>query len=170
MEADWRYGHVEAALARLHNVPNEGLKKFRARIRHLRNAGVPELPQAGSGTHITYTADRVAELFVGLELLHNLWSPAGIRKWFLMSREDVRLSCRQAIADPSAGYCIGVCPMIFEFRGEKETGYWEHHGSIDGLLEVIKRDVTKGSLPHLTIIALSPRLPLLHKYIEEALP
>jgi hypothetical protein len=69
MQLDLRYQHVETALIGLHEVGNKKIAAFRARIRHLRNLGVPNLPKVGSGIQITYTMDHVNQLFLALELL-----------------------------------------------------------------------------------------------------
>jgi hypothetical protein len=67
-DEDLRYKRVEEALCRIFNVPREGLGAFRARLRNLRNMGIPNLPRTGSGTKIAYTRDQVTEILIALEL------------------------------------------------------------------------------------------------------
>lgn len=64
----YRYRHIETALARVFNVMPEGMGAFRARLRHLRNIGVPELPKPGSGEQINYTRENAIEILLALEL------------------------------------------------------------------------------------------------------
>jgi hypothetical protein len=63
-----RYKHIEAALAEVLEVRPKGLGAFRARLRHLRNLGLPRLPKPGSGQHIIYTRRQALEMLVAAEL------------------------------------------------------------------------------------------------------
>jgi hypothetical protein len=64
-----RYRHVEAALAKVMNVGPKDMGAFRARLRHLRNIGVPRLlPNPGSGRPIDYSRRQALELLIALEL------------------------------------------------------------------------------------------------------
>ena len=63
-----RYKHVEAALAEVLNVKAKGLGAFRARLRHLRNIGLPRLPMPGSGQHIVYSRHQALEMLIAMEL------------------------------------------------------------------------------------------------------
>jgi hypothetical protein len=67
-ETVWRYGAVEGALADILAVPAEQAGAFRARLRHLRNIGVPELPKPGTGSRISYTFEHALELLIALRL------------------------------------------------------------------------------------------------------
>jgi hypothetical protein len=51
---DLRYKHVEHALADLFKVQPDSMGAFRARIRHFRRLGIPDLPIVGSGTQISW--------------------------------------------------------------------------------------------------------------------
>jgi hypothetical protein len=64
-----RYGDVEAALAEAMTIPPDGMKAFRARLRHLRNIGIPsELPEPGKGVAIRYTYRHAFEMFIALQM------------------------------------------------------------------------------------------------------
>jgi hypothetical protein len=63
-----RYKHVEAALAEVLDVKAKGLGAFRARLRHLRNIGLPRLPMPGSGQHIVYSRRQALEMLIAMEL------------------------------------------------------------------------------------------------------
>jgi hypothetical protein len=64
------YRHVEAALAGLMSVNRKSMGAFRAKLRHLRNIGVPQLtsPNPGSGRPIEYSRRHALELMIALEL------------------------------------------------------------------------------------------------------
>ena len=62
-----RYKHVEVALAEVIGIGPNDMPAFRARLRHLRNIGVPRLPNPGSGQPIAYTRQQALEL-LALEL------------------------------------------------------------------------------------------------------
>jgi hypothetical protein len=63
-----RYKHVEAALVDAAGVEPQAIDAFRARLRHLRNIGLPELPASGSGTHITYSRRQALEILIAIQL------------------------------------------------------------------------------------------------------
>ena len=63
-----RYRHVEAALADLAHVKPSGMGAFRAKLRHLRNIGLPQLPNPGSGQPIAYSRHHALEMLLALEL------------------------------------------------------------------------------------------------------
>ena len=176
MSGDWRYGHVEAALARLHGVPEERVKAFRARIRHLRNVGIPQLPAAGSGRHIQYTRDHVAELYVGLELLHCLWSPQGVAMYVRTGRIDILRHCELAISCPDKHYSIGIFskPLNYSLGNipttEKDHVIAEWFFETDDVMRHIGDEMkdSKHPMPRATIVSLSPHLARLHQYLDEA--
>jgi hypothetical protein len=63
-----QYSRFEAILADTFSIKEKGLGAFRARLRHLRNLGVPNVPKRGSGNTAIYkTADLLTAL-VALEL------------------------------------------------------------------------------------------------------
>lgn len=71
-----RYGEVEAILAAVKNIGPDGLPAFRARLRHMRNIGVPEgLPQTGRGGVLRFSKDQVLEMLWCLDLQEMAWSP-----------------------------------------------------------------------------------------------
>jgi hypothetical protein len=64
----FHYRHIEAALAALMRINRRSIKAFRAKLRHLRNIGVPRLPSPGSGSPIEYSRRHALELLIALEL------------------------------------------------------------------------------------------------------
>ena len=67
-EGRFRYGGVEAALAEALQIEPESMGAFRARLRHLRNLGVPDLPKIGSGSVAAYSREQALEMLLALEL------------------------------------------------------------------------------------------------------
>jgi hypothetical protein len=63
-----QYNYLEKALAQVMNIKASKMGAFRARLRHLRNIGLPQLPNPGSGQPIDYTRRQALELMVALEL------------------------------------------------------------------------------------------------------
>jgi hypothetical protein len=64
----YSYGEIEAALISLLRVDNERLGAFRARLRHFRNLGVPNVERVGSGTKAEYSRLNAIELCLALRL------------------------------------------------------------------------------------------------------
>jgi hypothetical protein len=63
-----QYSQFEKILADTFSIKEKGLGAFRARLRHLRNLGVPDIPKRGSGNTVVYkTADLLTAL-IALEL------------------------------------------------------------------------------------------------------
>jgi len=67
-EPEIRYKHVEAVLKRIFKVSSDTEGAFRARLRHLRNMGIPDLPKPGSGAQIPYTRVHLIQMIIALEL------------------------------------------------------------------------------------------------------
>ena len=86
---DLQYRHVEIALADVFDVRPKGMPAFRARLRHLRNIGLPRLPQPGSGRKISYTRRQALEMLIALELLNVGQTP---RNAALLAESMVRQS------------------------------------------------------------------------------
>jgi hypothetical protein len=63
-----RYKHIEGALADVLNVEPKAMGAFRAKLRHLRNIGLPKLPSPGSGRHIEYSRRQALAVLIALEL------------------------------------------------------------------------------------------------------
>ena len=63
-----RYKHVEAALAEVANAKPKDIGAFRAKLRHLRNIGLPRLPSPGSGQPIAYSRQQALEMLLAMEL------------------------------------------------------------------------------------------------------
>jgi hypothetical protein len=59
---------VEGALAEVMGVKPKGMGAFRARLRHLRNIGLPRLPESGSGRPIDYSRRQALAMLLAVEL------------------------------------------------------------------------------------------------------
>src|SRR5438105_3638663 len=64
---DFRYGQVEAALAEVLKIPPENMGAFRARLRHLRNIGLLNLPKPGSGRSIAYSWQQAVGMLLAIQ-------------------------------------------------------------------------------------------------------
>jgi hypothetical protein len=62
------YAQFEAALAEVHEIDERGRKAFRARLRVLRDMGVPAAARPGKGTRIQYDFSHFCEASLGLTL------------------------------------------------------------------------------------------------------
>jgi len=101
-----RYKHVEQVLSRILGVSPTDAKAFRARLRHLRNIGIPtDLPKTGSGSQIAYTRDQVVEMLIALELAALGMAP---RHAVILAREAKFLDVFQAPGDPFIVVCPGT--------------------------------------------------------------
>jgi len=68
-EPELRYKDVERLLTQIFKVSFKEEGAFRARLRHLRNKGIPkQLPTPGSGAPIGYTRYQLIQMIIGLEL------------------------------------------------------------------------------------------------------
>jgi len=69
------YGVVEAVIAEVLGIEPEGIGALRARLRHLRNLGVPGLPRPGSGKKIRYSRRQAFEMLTTMILEHGGFTP-----------------------------------------------------------------------------------------------
>jgi len=69
MPSYYRYGQIEAALVEVFNVPGSAFGAFRAKLRHLRNIGVPKIAKVGSGKQVRYTRENAIEMLLALEFV-----------------------------------------------------------------------------------------------------
>jgi hypothetical protein len=63
-----QYRQFEEALVRTFSIKEANLGAFRARLRHLRRLGIPNIPRHGSGNTATYRIEDVFSAFVALAL------------------------------------------------------------------------------------------------------
>ncbi len=65
------YGEIEAAIAQVLKIEPADVPALRARLRHLRNMGLPDIPNPGSGRKILYTTFQAMEMLIAVVLQHN---------------------------------------------------------------------------------------------------
>ncbi len=63
-----RYGEIEAAIAQVLEIKSAGVPALRARLRHLRNMGLPDIPNPGSGRKVSYTTFQAMEMLIAVVL------------------------------------------------------------------------------------------------------
>lgn len=56
-------------MAHLLHVKDEEIGAFRARLRHLKDSGVPDVPKVGKGKQIWYTRDDAVRMYVALKMM-----------------------------------------------------------------------------------------------------
>lgn len=114
-----RYKHIESALADVMKIKPKDMGAFRARLRHLRNIGVPQLPNPGSGQPIDYSRRHALELFVALELEKVGQAPKQVA---LLAGTIVRQSpygkyegsdCYAVISESGPGVTMVFGPRVF---------------------------------------------------------
>ena len=74
--AGLRYGEVETVLASIYWIYPAELKAFRAKLRHMRNIGIPSgLGEPGKGAVLRFSKQQVLEMLISLDLQASGWSP-----------------------------------------------------------------------------------------------
>ena len=74
--AGLRYGEVEAVLASMFCIYPGDLKAFRAKLRHMRNIGIPSgLGEPGKGAVLRFSKQQVLEMLISLDLQDSGWAP-----------------------------------------------------------------------------------------------
>jgi hypothetical protein len=63
-----QYGQFEEALVRMFSIKEANMGAFRARLRHLRRLGIPNIPKQGSGNTAIYKPKDLVITFVALAL------------------------------------------------------------------------------------------------------
>jgi hypothetical protein len=117
--SDVRYRQVESALADVMGIKPKGMGAFRARLRHLRNIGLPQLPSPGSGQPIDYTQRQALELIIAMELekIGQLPKTAAINAESIVrqspyGQQDGK-DCYAVVTEGKPGYTIAVGPRAF---------------------------------------------------------
>jgi hypothetical protein len=116
---EFRYKHIEAALADVLNVPQKKMGAFRARIRHLRNIGLPQLPKPGSGQQIAYTRRHALEIILALRLQDIGQAPQAAADQAQMivrqSPHQIDLSAAHKLGDMYAAVQPGAMPVTLAY-------------------------------------------------------
>ena len=62
------YGEFEGIVAELHRIPETGRKAFRARLRVMRDGGIPSVASPGKGARVSYRFEDLWETHLALHL------------------------------------------------------------------------------------------------------
>lgn len=62
------YREAEALLAKMHQVDEADIGAFRARLRVLRDHGIPKMPRVGKGARVHFFTDQIAEMHLSVIL------------------------------------------------------------------------------------------------------
>ncbi len=84
----------------------------------------------------------------------------------IMARADVHTHCGLAVENPSESYSIATFSQPVAIDPDTPA-FLDWFLTTDELLRRIVRDIKAGELPRVTIVSLSPRLQMLHEYLEE---
>jgi hypothetical protein len=63
-----QYAQFEEALAQMFSIREANLGAFRARLRHLRKLGIPNIPRRGSGNTLAYRREDLFSTYIALAL------------------------------------------------------------------------------------------------------
>ena len=143
---DLRYGDVERAMVHAFRIGGGDVKAFRARIRHLRRRGVPDLPQTGSGRQLTYTLDHMRALYLGLRLNQVGMAPEQIGDLFSGPWGRVDDWFAKAVERPELTYFVGINTISFggdlgmgpHNRVVHVSGYAAPDDSRKGFFEILR--------------------------------
>ena len=113
MATTLKYGDVENILAQAFNVEDAERKAFRARLRHLRNHGVPDVPKVGKGTQAEFTIYDLVETALAAELSEVGMAPAAITGWVRRQRGWLR----KYLAEPMKGTGDDTISLAVTTRG-----------------------------------------------------
>src|SRR4051794_27063212 len=106
--ATFRYGQVEQALADALQIESEDMGAFRARLRHLRGLGLPNVPRPGSGRVVDYSWRQAFEMLLALEL-ENIGKAPRIAK---IVAESIGRTTSTSRAELPNGYIVVNPPLI----------------------------------------------------------
>jgi hypothetical protein len=100
-------GQVEAALARTCGIADEDRAAFRARLRHLRNLGIPKIEKVGSGKRAQFSKSDAIMMGMALEL-----SSLGVKPRFLVHLAELAIKQPGAVDPPPKGEIRDVYLII----------------------------------------------------------
>jgi hypothetical protein len=170
MRYDVRYKHVEIALSMLHVVPAGSEKTFRARVRHFRKVGIPNLPKVGSGRQIAYSPDQVDQLFLALELAEFDIDPITIAHLILDEWRQLRRLMREA-REASPRRYLAFAPMLMSAGWGEKFVLMLNSYSRDELMASMfggETDEVGPLFGRAAVIDLTGRLARLDREIEDA--
>jgi hypothetical protein len=97
----YRYGHLEATLAKVCTVAPQDIGAFRGKIRNFRNLGLPDLEKPGSGARVAYSLEDAVAIRLALELSWLGVKPAAIVAAFkAMNPRAISALAGRELAEP----------------------------------------------------------------------
>jgi hypothetical protein len=117
-----RYPDVERVLARMHDIEPNGLKTFRARLRHFRNLDLPQGIRIGRGRRPTYGWAEILQMVLALELAEFDMAPASIVRSVHMGWTRWQEWYVKAEANRGEQFFVLISPsLMLEGRGGMQT-------------------------------------------------
>jgi len=86
----YTYAQLESVMVRVFDVPDDEIGAFRARIRRLRDLGIPSVPRIGSGSRNKYETENMIELAIALAMLSVGVASKYIKDGVELSLEKIR--------------------------------------------------------------------------------
>ena len=107
--AGLRYGEVEAILASVHWIYPGEIKAFRAKLRHMRNIGIPEgIGEPGKGKVLRFTKEQVLEMLISLDLQAAGWAPYDTQQIVSKIVKDWKLAGAEEAPDHYAVLSLSI--------------------------------------------------------------
>jgi len=158
---DLRYKHVEAALIRYFDVPDQQMGAFRARLRYLRKIGVPDLAKVGSGSQLTYSREQTIEMMLALQVSQLGASP----KWFASTKRAQPDFLEKISAHPKRGDAYSIIVPKKLLSADKD-------GSQVSILTMIGPDnllrwISKATVRSYSVINLSQAIRELDQHLTK---
>ena len=155
----YQYKDLELAMARNFKVNMQDLPAFRARIRHLRNLGVPKHKKPGSGQKISYSRADAIQLLIALEA-ELLGLPPKVAASFSAAVMETHAKKAEAAAQHGRRYIVSVEPSFSFNYNDAAIFFSEASGSVP---------VVDDSIHRRMIINLATSITLLDAYLQEAI-
>ena len=122
------YGEIEAAIAQVLEIKPDDVPALRASLRHLRNMGLPDIPNPGSGRKVSYTTFQAMEMLIALVLQHGgitsrravIMSP-DIAHWCVTLEPPIPYDQCVVISQSAKEFSITILKGLEGFRGYVES-------------------------------------------------
>ena len=168
----FRYQHIEVILAHMFHIEDSGMKAFRARLRHFRNLGVPDLPKVGSGSQIVYTDDHLHQLFLALEFAAFGIPPKQISEALKSHWPRLREICMKVLERSNEQMYLAFTPHFIgeSFGRPEDFAMWNLR--LYTRNELLTKHFGKSEMEfgHLAIVDMTQRLLKLHDSFNMIMP
>jgi len=158
MAIQYRYGQVEAALAKMLAVRPAEIETMRTRLRHLRKLGVPRLAGVGSGRQLDYSWRQALEMAVALQFVSVGQAP---RYAADLAHSVMRQARMRAVVEAPAKGDMFATVQPFAHRPKAWIAYGQQS------LRELCRDLVTG-IPAVSVVNISACARSLSEALERA--